>query len=226
MILNFKNLILLIIFASQLQACASIDQQRVAPSYFKAYESIKGSIFGYPDEISTNLVKNIPYASMKLQIGKGSAGLLILEQLNEGLQTWVSADGIRIQILEGRIIKTGGLIHNLTDYRRTNLSFEEIIKSSGLNNSTINYYSYDEPLLLDFKVSITREYIGREEVQLLGEKKELLLIKERLFNDQINWKVDNYFWVDPSDFFVWKSVQSISPKLPQFILEVTKKPAQ
>ena len=43
-------------------------------------------------------------------------------------------------------------------------------------------------------------------------------------NKQIRWEKKNLFWIDPSDHFVWKSIQHISPKLPPFILQVTKRP--
>ena len=74
------------------------------------------------------------------------------------------------------------------------------------------------------KVNVERRFVRKESVQLLGHEKQLNLIEERIENDYIGWRATNKFWVD-DEMFIWKSHQSISPKLPKFYIEVTKKPA-
>ena len=54
---------------------------------------------------------------------------------------------------------------------------------------------------------------------------ELQLYTETKVNKYIGWNSENKYWVD-EDFFVWKSVQNISPKIPKIIIEVTKKPSR
>ena len=51
-----------------------------------------------------------------------------------------------------------------------------------------------------------------------------ILIEEKLESKIINWNAINKYWIDESNF-VWKSEQHISPRLPVFLLEVTKKPS-
>jgi hypothetical protein len=75
------------------------------------------------------------------------------------------------------------------------------------------------------KVSGERRFIRKEEIKLLGRMQQLYLIEESFKNGYIGWKATNKFWVD-DEMFVWKSKQSISPKLPEFYIEVTKKPAK
>jgi len=74
------------------------------------------------------------------------------------------------------------------------------------------------------KVEVQRKYKGLEKVDLLKGESELHLIEENIKNNFIGWNVTNKYWMDDNSF-VWKSEQYISPKLPKFILEVTKKPA-
>ena len=98
-----------------LTSCSYLDVQRIAPNYIEAYKGIRGYISGYQDyPITRELVDKIPYASMKLAIGKGSSGLLILEESNNNNLIYLSADGIRFVIKDGVIIKTSGLENNLT----------------------------------------------------------------------------------------------------------------
>ena len=61
----------------------------------------------YENDIDPNIIKNIPYASMLVRIGKGPTALMILESINEDSFTWVSADGVYLVTKNGKIVKTG-----------------------------------------------------------------------------------------------------------------------
>jgi len=216
-ILSFFSILLL------LYGCSIIDTKNIAPGYVKAFKTINSLLFGSNNNLITSeLIDKIPYASSILKIGKGAPGLIILESLDGEKQTWVSADSVFIIMVDGRIIKTSGLINNLTRYaspfrKNVPLSFY-------VNNDPISYYSYDLPLLIDLKVKSRIKMVGKEKVTLINQEKTLMLIEEYIENEYLGWKVTNKFWVDDNNF-VWKSVQHISPKLPPFYIEVTKKPA-
>ena len=205
-------------------SCTAIDSSRIAPGYIEAIKTIKGVIVGYKnDSITPELVKDIPYASSILKIGKGAPGLIILESLSEDEETWVSSDGIYLVFKEGRIIKTRGFFNNLIGFNSLEIDLKRLIDSKK-TESFIYYYSYDDPKLINMKVSGERKFIKNEEIKLFGRMQKLYLIEESFENSYIGWKVINKFWVD-DEMFVWKSNQSISPKLPEFYVEVTKKPA-
>ena len=202
------------IFAS----CSSIDKERVSPAYFDAFESISAYFFQTANEdISPALVENIPYASAILRIGRGKPGLIILERKVNEKEYWVSADGVYIVLFKGKIIETSGLQHNLKSVRRDNYSYLDD------NMQFINYYSFAQPKLLNLPVSISSSNKGKFTVDLLGRKKEMSLVEENLYNRTINWKAKNLYWYD-NDGYLWKSEQNISPKLPTFFIEITKRP--
>mgnify|MGYP006225880001 CR=1 FL=1 len=103
----------------------------VGASFSKAYKAISSLISGYDDyPITRELVDQIPYASLRMKIGKGPAGLLILESKKGDEYTWVSADNVYIVIKEGRIIRALGLTNNLTDVYSSEPSFKEILQTS------------------------------------------------------------------------------------------------
>lgn len=200
-----------------------MDAGRIAPGYGQAYTAIKNALVGYEDSIlSQELIDNIPYASSVLTIGKGPEGLIILESINDLNSIWVSADGVYLSIQNGRIVQTSGLINNLTN-------FIHPFKSSFLKNIDsdlyLYYYSYDKPFLSDLRVEARLEKKGKEVVQVFRKDMELTLIEERIENQYIGWQETNKYWIDDTNF-VWKSEQFISPKLPKFVLEVTKKPSR
>ena len=208
-----------------LGACASISTNNLAPSYFDAFESLKGVIFDQSDnQITRELVEQIPYASATLKIGKGSTGLVILESVENKRYTWVSADKIYVVVKDGRIVRSLGLFNNLTSYKSPKQTFKQLIEENNPVLDYFTYYSYDQPLLLNLKAQVHISNRGLQSVSIFGVKRNLYLIEEDISNGYIGWKVKNKFWVDPKDFFVWKSVQHISPKLPEFLFIVTKRP--
>ena len=179
---------------------------------------------GYENElITSDLIKNIPFASSTLKIGKSASGLIILESKEEELETWVSSDGVYLVFKEGRIVKTIGFFNNLINFKSVETNFASLMDTNE-SESLVYYYSYDDPKLIDMRVLASRRFVAKEKVQLIDRKEELNLIEEQIFNEYIGWKVTNKFWID-DDMFVWKSEQYISPKLPKFSIEVTKKPA-
>ena len=88
------------------------------------------------------------------------------------------------------------------------------------------YYSFRKPHFNKLKVAIDSKVIGKERISILGRNQELILIEETFYAEAINWRGVNKYWVDPNNNFVWKSLQNISPKLPELQIQVTKKPAQ
>ena len=211
-----------LIFSLFVASCASIGS--VAPGYVEAFKTIKGLIVGYENEqITPDLIKNIPYASSILKIGKGASGLIILESKEEEQETWVSSDGIYLVFKEGRIVKTSGFFNNLINFKSVETNFASLMDTNE-SESLVYYYSYDDPELIDMRVQASRRFVAKEKVQLIDREEELNLIEEQIVNHYIGWEVTNKFWID-DDMFVWKSEQYISPKLPKFYTEVTKKPA-
>ena len=60
--------------------------------------------------------------------------------------------------------------------------------------------------------------------RMIGKQRELIHIEENVKSSQFGWNFNNHYWVD-DNFFVWKSLQTVNPKIPQFELTVTKKPS-
>jgi len=219
---RFKVFFISILF---LQSCSSINIQSVAPNYFDAYLNIKGSILGFDElPISREFVDDIPYASLRLKIGKGSSGLLILEEIQEKNLTYLSADNVRFVIKNGKIVRTSGLDNNLVRIKQPKNSLVEFLKSKKDEISYYSYLTYDEPVLIDLQTKVTLKKIGEEKITILDLNYSLLKFQEQIENSYLGWRVINYYWVDPLDNFVWKSQQTISPLIPTIVYEVTKKP--
>ena len=214
-----KNLVNLF-FSFLLMSCSILDKKNIAPGYQEAYKAITNYFLADEDALITpELISTIPYASASLRIGRGSAGLVILESINDNQTTWVSADGVYITLNEsGRIIKTIGLPNNLNSV----VANKDLLSQNNL--VVTNYYSYDHPKLNFLPIRSSFRVKEKSKVEILNQTLNVTLIEEKISNDYLGWKAVNKFWIDENNFTL-KSEQNISPKLPTFYLTITKKPA-
>lgn len=203
-----------------LLSCSSIDTNRIAPGYVAAFTSIKQLITGDQSSIASDLIDQIPYASMLVSIGNGPKALMILERISGDEYTWVSADQIYIVTRKGKIIKTFGLINNL---KETLSPFNGWNKGLYEVKDFVSYNSFTDPVLNNLRVisNYSSESYGEEE--LMFGVKNLKLVSEDISSEEIGWYRTNKYWLDENNF-VWKSVQNISPILPEIYIEITKKP--
>tara|TARA_E500000331_G_scaffold144001_1_gene140287 strand:- start:336 stop:998 length:663 start_codon:yes stop_codon:yes gene_type:complete len=217
-----KNIVIMINLTFLL-SCSSFPLNNIAPGYLETFKSIKNAVLGFEDSfITRELVNNIPYASKTLKIGKGPKGLMILESINKDEMIWISADPIYLVTKNGRIIKTEGLENDLKGVIYPRISFEEILEKP--TNLLTSYYSYDNPELNNLELKIRYFVQAKEEVFILNTKYDLTLVEEVVSNDKLGWNFKNLYWLD-ENFYVWKSQQTINPKIPEFTIEVTKKPS-
>ena len=198
----------------------------IGGNFTKTFTAFKALIYGYEDfPITEELVNQIPYASIRMKIGKGPAGLLILESVTNNIYTWVSADNIYISTKEGRIVRAEGLPNNLIDFFSGEPSFTDILSSPDSYADNYRYVSFDNPEVFNMKVKISYKKIGLEEIIILDNKRKLFLIEETIENSYIRWSYVNRYWVEQETGFVWQSHQVIAPNVPPILIQITKKPS-
>ena len=220
----FLNRVLLLASCLSFIGCSSIPDN-VAGSWRYSFETFKSALFGYEDfPITRELIDNIPYASIRLKIGKGPAGLLILENKERKKNTWLSADQVTIVEREGRIIRTLGLTNNLTSIRPQSVNYVEVVKNKD-NPVYKSFISLDNPEVFELELKVKVLNKGLEEIEIVDKKYSLIHFIEEKENRYLRWKSKDHYWVDPEDGFVWKSIQNIAPNIPPILIEVTKKPA-
>ena len=195
----------------------------LSSSYSTSYNLLINRFTDQESIIDKGLIDNIPYASSIISFGNNNKSLIILESTKGNKNTWISSDKIKIIESNGRVVRSIGLPNDLYSIDRPRLNFNKIIKEG--KYSYVAYYSFRNPLLNSLKVEVQSVKVGKEIVEILGLKRELILIEENLYSPAINWSAKNKFWHDPVTGFIWKSRQYLSPKLPFVDIEVTKKPS-
>ena len=223
--LSMKRALFFIIFIPYLTNCSSFNSSNIAPGYIDTFKAINNAILGSTqDPISAELVNNIPYASMILRIGKGPRGLMILEQKINGELVWISADGIYVVTKNGKIVRTKGLLNDLTKVEYEQVNFSSIVQNPNSKNTSKMYYSFDKPLLKNLEVEVSYLSKALEEIEIMDRKMNLRRVEETVENRYLGWKVKNVYWIDKNNV-IWQSEQTISPKLPRIFITLTKKPS-
>ncbi len=219
--IKFSRYIFIFTCINLMSSCSSRDL--LSSTFFTSVSPLFELLQENKDFISRDLVNSIPYASALISFGTKQKSLVILGKKENSVNTWISADKIIFEEKNGIIIRTVGLPNDLFQkLGPKRYDYSEIIKKEQANSF---YYSFRKPTLNNLKVETLSRFVRKENVSILGHHKELLLIEETLLSKKINWKRTNQYWVDPKSFFVWKSIQHLSPRLPPLIIEVTKKPA-
>ena len=205
-----------------IQSCSVLDEGSIAPGYVAAFNAVKNILIKEENkDITPELINRIPYASAKLSIGNGTEGLVILESKRGEYETWVSADSVFLILKKGKIIQTAGLANNLDDIY-SDYDVNDYLEHEHLEFSS--YYNYRNPELKNLKVQVSVTRIGFTEVKLFNGYQKLLMYEEIIRNKTLGWKAINQYFFNNEGILI-KSKQSISPKLPFFYLEITKKPA-
>ena len=206
-----------------ISSCSFLQKNNIAQGYTETFYSIKNAVVGFEDpSISIETINNIPYASMFLKIGKGPKGLLILESISKEEQTWISSDSVYIVLKGGRIVRTEGLKNDLVNVIFPEFDFKQMMRSDFRSFDT--FYSYDNPVLNNLELKVSYKIKDKQIVNLLKGNTELILIEENISNSDLGWNFTNKYWIDQVGD-IWKSEQYISPKLPIFSIEITKKPS-
>ena len=206
-----------------ISSCSFLQKNNIAQGYTETFYAIKNAVVGFEDpSISIETINNIPYASMFLKIGKGPKGLLILESISKEEQTWISSDSVYIVLKGGRIVRTEGLKNDLVNVIFPEFDFKQMMRSDFRSFDT--FYSYDNPVLNNLELKVSYKIKDKQIVNLLKGNTELILIEENISNSDLGWNFTNKYWIDQVGD-IWKSEQYISPKLPIFSIEITKKPS-
>ena len=171
-------------------------------------------------------ISKIPYASMGAKIGKGPRSLMILAHIKVDGLHWVSADRAILVTRGGRVVKTAGLPENLRDTRFSGKDpVDKTLHGITTPITLQRTLDFDGDRYYGLVVESTFEKVAEEKLIIVELEFDLILVRERVRAKTINWDHENYYWVDMSDGFVWKSRQHIARSFAPIEIEILKPPA-
>ncbi len=200
-----------------LSGCGSEGFGGDLPSIFKVAQASLGTA----DSVSYGEAAAEPYASVGLRIGDSNQIMIILASNDNGVQMWTSAQHFVVVTHDGRILRTAGFGFDLGGSQLLHTKV-------AADGSYTSNWLYDFPKLGKFGVPIvcTGAPKGLETVTIVGRNLSARHIEEKCEAESrdLDWSFRNVFWKDPESGFVWKSRQSINPKLDVLEIETFRPP--
>lgn len=196
-----RGLAAILVIAIALPGCGVVGRTSV--------KTVQIAMQGMPDvEPTVADVAANRYPQIKVTGPRGGA-VLVLGNLDGDRQAWYSNDRSIVFLEDGLLVGTHGGTPQLQSMR---IEGENPFRNLHRIQSPIKVqrrYDMMPGYRFGVQISGTLERIGTENVQILGRSLLLLHIRERLIGQ--GWKHDNQYWVDPSNGFIWKSVQALAP---------------
>lgn len=182
---------------------------------------------GYPDTpLTRERISALPYSTMGVKVGEGPRGMVVLGGIDQDNLHWFSADRVALVTRHGRLVSSVGLAENLV-----------ATHEKGPDPLAGGLHRLDAPVqttrLIDFTpgnhfgvpVHSRFDPVGPKRIEILDLWFDTVLVRETCRAPIVNWEFENFFWVDASNGMVWKSVQFLTPNLPEVHTELFKPPA-
>jgi hypothetical protein len=176
------------------------------------------TMFASAPGVSLAEAASSPYASIGVRIN-GSPEIMLLLASDDGDQSlWTSSDRIAITTVNGRIVRTAGLGHDLGGFELRRVS------QDGGVTTTIWNADFPELGLYSVPVTCSGRLKGEESIVILGKPLRTLRTDEACKADRgkLDWSFTNSFWRDPVSGMVWRSEQHINPRIDSIEIEVLR----
>ena len=200
--------------------CSESPVLRVAEQLYSKTTSEPQSI------ITRELIDAIPYASIIVQVGvDGLRGLLIMAYDHNPEFHWVSADHALLVTHSGRITKTVGF--------KSNLGHTETVTQDYLANLSSTDRPIDlSPVIRRLDFADEARFGVHVECTMTEKSAETLTIEAQTYQTSkftetcqardLNWHVNNTYWVEHNTDRLVASIQHTTPASPPLIIEAGK----
>jgi len=165
-------------------------------------------------------VAALPYYQLAASTRDGQA-VLILGNVDGTREDWYGNNHVVVFLEHGQLTGTAGLPQNLDGLRQpADNPFArglQHLEAPAEYTYTVDWspgYRYGVP------VHARLSPAGTAQIDILGQAHEVLRIDEELDAPAAGWRATNHYWVDPTDGFVWKSVQQIAPGQPITLVQL------
>jgi len=199
-----------------LAACSSGQSTNWSEVFTAAFHSIRSDRPG----ITLEQAASVPYASVGVRVDGGNEILLALAGKTGTEALWTSASRIVLLTRNGRIVRTAGIEHNLTEARIVEGSRgappTDVSASSRweLDFADLNLYSV--------QVRCTSVVRGPETVKNFTVNIPTIHVDETCRSDQLDWSFVNSYWISPTTGLTWRTIQYVNPKMGPIEVEILR----
>jgi hypothetical protein len=152
-----------------------------------------------------------PYFQLQVNAPTGQA-ILILAKVEDGRLGWYGGQHDIVFTRDGLLVKTVGLSENLdSELSSDNSPFRQGLQHVG---STVEYtrrVDWSPGYRYGIELKVRLEPKGIETIDILGQARKLRRFDESVTVISTGQHMENRYWVDPADGFIWRSRQYVTP---------------
>lgn len=188
----FVNFCILLLCTS----CNYISYSQIAPM-------VKTAILGVDDiVIDEEYINNKEYSFAKVKIGKSGIAIMTLSQINDGIYSWISSSGEKLNTFNGKVVSISGSLFDMKIYNYSNFALD--------NNFAV---SLNAQMILESPKAFIDHFSSTKFITLTDEG--LIYYEEAIVTKGFKWNFTNSYWVDPVTKRVTRTLQYVHPKQPQ-----------
>jgi hypothetical protein len=182
--------------------------------------------FASPPPITREQAAAISYASIAVSVAGAQQTMLVLATSAGQTRLWTSSSRIALETASGRIVRTGGLAHNLTN---TVFDGQDPL-AIGLSNAQATsdfrrLLDYPDKSLFGVAVASRFSAPDPQDIEILGATIKTLHVREACTCPALDWDFTNEFWADTDTGLIWRSLQIIHPDLDAIRIDTLRPPA-
>lgn len=188
----FVNFCILLLCTS----CNYISYSQIAPM-------VKTAILGVDDiVIDEEYINNKEYSFAKVKIGKSGIAIMTLSQINDGIYSWISSSGEKLNTFNGKVVSISGSLFDMKIYNYSNFALD--------NNFAV---SLNAQMILESPKAFIDHFSSTKFITSTDEG--LIYYEEAIVTKGFKWNFTNSYWVDPVTKRVTRTLQYVHPKQPQ-----------
>lgn len=191
------------------------------------YATLRYALLGVDDvEVTTEKVRELPYASTYLRVGDNPQALVVLAFADpDGSLSWVSSDNKLFVTKFGRLYKTVGLENDL--YLVASSWPDPLQKMANAPDEVFNpdtmrwQYNaeWEKGYVSGYNMQAKFISVVPEKLLILDKSHDVMLVDELVSFGQGQNSWHNYYWFERSTGRILKSQQQLGPDLP--VIEMT-----
>ena len=154
-------------------------------------------------------IESIPYATITARLEDAVPSLMVLGYIDGKKLQWVASNNASIVTENGRLVRTVGFDQNITY-----VSFvdgDPLSDGRALSEKSFSYGVFVETLgnrpdAISYQCELKPD--GREVITILEYTYDTLVYEEKCTSHK-GEKLENKYWIDSKDGFMWRSYQKI-----------------
>lgn len=171
-------------------------------------------------------IEAFAYAQLGVRLPKYPPSIFVLTALDQGAETWSSADGVALRMDYGQVLELSGLspgfrvIRSSTPLSRA-LEAGQMPQPGSSYPVSVTLTGAESPQSFALSCNLT-EVGGATQIEIVDLMLSVQRFAEVCSDGQST--IRNEYWVSTTRPYVWRSRQEVAPGIPPIQLDVLKRP--